>query len=45
MLIDHIGLAISNYDRSKAFYSQCLAAPGVQYYPDRVWNRSFDCFA
>ena len=30
MLIDHIGLAISNYDRSKAFYSQCLAPLGIE---------------
>jgi len=25
MLIDHIGLAISDYDRSKQFYSKALA--------------------
>ena len=30
MLIDHIGFAISDYDRSKAFYSRCLAPLGIE---------------
>ena len=30
MLIDHIGFAISDFDRSKKFYSQCLAPLGVE---------------
>lgn len=30
MIIDHIGLAISNYERSKAFYSQALAPLGIE---------------
>lgn len=30
MIIDHIGLAISNYENSKSFYSKVLAPLGIQ---------------
>ena len=30
MLIDHIGIAVSNFDVSKAFYSKVLAPLGVE---------------
>jgi len=29
MIIDHIGLAVSDYDRSKAFFTQALAPLGI----------------
>lgn len=29
MIIDHIGLSISNYERSRAFYSKVLAPLGI----------------
>src|SRR5664279_1945747 len=30
MIIDHIGIAVSNYERSKAFYGQALAPLGIE---------------
>lgn len=30
MIIDHIGIAISDYARSKDFYTQCLAPLGIE---------------
>jgi catechol 2,3-dioxygenase-like lactoylglutathione lyase family enzyme len=30
MIIDHIGLAVSDYGRSKAFYTQALAPLGIE---------------
>jgi catechol 2,3-dioxygenase-like lactoylglutathione lyase family enzyme len=30
MIIDHIGLAVSDYERSKEFYSKALAPLGIQ---------------
>ncbi len=30
MLIDHIGLVVSDFDRSKAFYSRCLSPLGFE---------------
>ncbi len=30
MIIDHIGLAVSNYERSKAFFTQALAPLGIE---------------
>lgn len=30
MIIDHIGLAVSNYDNSKQFYIACLAPLDIQ---------------
>jgi len=30
MIIDHIGLAVSNYEESKAFFTQALAPLGIQ---------------
>lgn len=30
MIIDHIGIAISDYERSKAFYSKVLAPLGIE---------------
>ena len=30
MTIDHIGIGISNYEKSKAFYSACLAPLGLR---------------
>ena len=30
MLIDHIGFAVSDYQRSKAFYTRCLAPLGFE---------------
>ena len=30
MIIDHIGLVVSNYDKSKAFYLQCLAPLNIE---------------
>ena len=30
VLIDHIGIAVSNYDVSKAFYSKALAPLGIE---------------
>lgn len=29
MIIDHIGLSVSNYERSKAFYTKTLAPLGI----------------
>ena len=29
MFIDHIGLAVADYERSKAFYQRCLAPLGM----------------
>ena len=29
MIIDHLGIVISDYARSKAFYTQCLAPLGI----------------
>ena len=30
MLIDHIGIAVSNFDKSKAFYSKVLASLNIE---------------
>lgn len=30
MIIDHVGLAVSNYERSKTFFSQALAPLGIE---------------
>ena len=30
MFIDHIGIAVADYDRSKHFYAQCLAPLGME---------------
>lgn len=30
MIIDHIGLAVSDYERSKAFFTQALAPLGIE---------------
>ena len=30
MIIDHIGMAVSDYERSKAFYSKVLALLGIE---------------
>ncbi len=30
MFIDHIGFAVADYQRSKAFYAQCLAPLGLE---------------
>ena len=30
MIIDHIGMAVSDYERSKAFYSKALAPLGIE---------------
>ncbi len=30
MIIDHLGIAVSNYQASKTFYTQCLAPLGIQ---------------
>lgn len=30
MIIDHLGIAVSDYQTSKKFYSQCLAPLGIQ---------------
>lgn len=30
MIIDHIGIGVSNYEKSKQFYSNCLAPLGIQ---------------
>lgn len=29
MIIDHMGIAVSDHERSKAFYTQCLAPLGI----------------
>ncbi len=29
MIIDHIGLGVSDYDKSKEFYLKCLAPLGI----------------
>ena len=36
MIIDHIGLAVGDYDRSKAFFSQALAPLGIALTPARA---------
>ncbi len=39
MLIDHIGIAVSDYEKSKAFYSKALAPLGiVQVGEDQGWS-------
>lgn len=30
MIIDHVGIVISDYERSKRFYTQCLAPLGIE---------------
>ncbi len=30
MIIDHLGIAVSDYPNSKQFYTQCLAPLGIQ---------------
>ena len=30
MILDHIGLAVSDYRRSKLFYDKCLAPLGIE---------------
>jgi catechol 2,3-dioxygenase-like lactoylglutathione lyase family enzyme len=30
MIIDHIGFVVSNYDKSKAFYLECLAPLNIE---------------
>ena len=30
MIIDHMGIVVSDFARSKAFYSQCLAPLGIE---------------
>lgn len=31
MIIDHVGVAVSNYERSKAFYTRVLATLGIEF--------------
>lgn len=47
MIIDHIGFGVSNYERSKAFYTEALAPLGItlvmEFGPDATEGKVWAC--